>query len=117
MYRDAANYKYPGSVVFEGTIDEHLQGRIQLACHAGEQFVASQVRIPLLFPFLRPDCSVDSRFDHGWHEFLEFRATEAGVTDDRERTALEFGAEFCAASREGWHVREPHEIIRLELVN
>jgi hypothetical protein len=111
LYRDAANYKSPGSVVFRGGFDAEMEKRIRGACHSGEHFVAEQVGLPLLFGFLDSNSSVDPRYDHGWHEFTSADVT-ARLPNDREgRSFEEFICTVEEQAQQGWDVRSPAEII------
>ncbi len=81
LYRDAANYKNWGEVVFETASDtldlEDLDKRIRNALIDGEYFVAEVALIPTLY------FSGDkSSSDHGWHEFHGITQTEE-ISPDR----------------------------------
>jgi hypothetical protein len=111
LYRDAANYKEWGRVVFEGPIDDELRRRVTSALMSSENFVAEAVRVPQLFPYLECDEDFDERYDHGWHEFHDFEETDEPVDDEASRSICAFVAEVEEAAAGGWKVSEPQEII------
>ena len=111
LYRDAANYKEWGRVVFEGPINEELRQRVKSALMSSENFVADAIRVPQLFPYLEADEKFDDRYDHGWHEFHEFEETDEPVDDEASRSIREFVAEVEQAAAGGWNVSDPREIL------
>lgn len=111
LYRDAANYKEWGRVVFEGAVDDELRKRAEAAFESSEDFVADAVRVPELFPYLGDDEDFDERYDHGWHEFHEFELTDEPTTDEAGRSIGEFVAQVEEAASGGWKVSDPWEIV------
>lgn len=82
LYRDGANYKQFGYVVFANPnfltprkASEHLRQKLI----SNEFFVPQDWKLPRLqyHPY-------DPEIDHEWHEFEEFEWTEEGVTDERD---------------------------------
>ena len=111
LYRDAANYKEWGRVVFEGAVDDELRKRAEAAFESSEYFVADAVRVPELFPYLGDDEDFDERYDHGWHEFHEFEPTDEPADDEAGRSIGEFVAQVEEAASGGWKVSDPWEIV------
>jgi hypothetical protein len=99
LYRDASNYKDWGSVVLTGVVKNpasfEKKLRKQLDCE--EKFIASQVKVPEVFPYSKGAPGVD---DHCWHEFDSVTETEESPTDSR--TPEQFLADVTAANTEGW---------------
>lgn len=98
LYRNAANYKQWGAVVFAGAPDEAISRRLVEALESGEFFIAAQVRVPERFfdDGLNPDD------DRCWHEFSTLEPVDEEPTDEFGRTIETFVAECEAASRAGW---------------
>lgn len=102
MYRDAANYKEFGYVIFEGHLQPGDGERLRRAAEGGCDFVATQVGLP---PLQEQMLSFPSPDDHGTHELIDGGDPEEvpddeGVTDSR--IWAEFLTEFEAAGKAGW---------------
>ena len=100
IYRDASNYKKLGSVIFSGK-DPDVVKKLTESFQGGENFIASQVRVPEVFLFESEGYSV-SDDDHCWHQFSEITEVEASADDEHCRTFSEFIKEVQSASAEGW---------------
>lgn len=68
VYRDGANYKNWGEVIFESTsgldLDE-LEKQIIRGLIDGQNFVAEKVAVPALY-----FSNYDADIDHSWHKFI-----------------------------------------------
>lgn len=99
MYRCAANYKECGVVVFNGSVtDEEV--RAMSRAFDCSNFVAHQIGVPEVFPWVIGSGDYDDEFDHCWHEFCDIGPTDATPTD--ARTASEFCAQVAAIGMRGW---------------
>ncbi len=90
MYRDGANYKQFGSVVFANPTNLTLEVvvlQIRESLIDGEFFDPSKLSIPnvRVYPY-------DPEIDHDWFEFENVEQTDKATTD--KRTIEEFIAEF-----------------------
>jgi len=94
MYRDGANYKFPGAVVLEGPVTEE---QIRPHLHEGLYFIPGDVRFPSLHP---THCEFDGDIDHPWHELDSVEQTEAKPTVDL--TAEEFLRLLREAAQARW---------------
>jgi hypothetical protein len=102
MYRDGANYKKWGTVIFsnpEGVSLASIQARLQNAFLADDTFVADQIRIPEVFLF--PDWPIDQN-DHCLHEFVSLEDTSDATNDKYARSILAFVLEIETAAKIGW---------------
>jgi hypothetical protein len=95
-YRDAANWKQYGTVVFAGAPTDDLTARLKHALHDDLWFIADQLRVPEVFF----DGTSDD--DHCWHEFVEISPTEEAPTDIHVRSFTTFVEEVERAAAEGW---------------
>jgi hypothetical protein len=82
MYRDGANYKQFGSMIFknENLITPRIATeKVKEKLISAEFFVPQDWNLPRLqkHPY-------DSEIDHEWHEFESFEWTDEDMTDDRE---------------------------------
>ena len=124
-YRDAANFRFHGSVTLAGEMTPALWVRIRAACEDGEFFVAHQVGLPELFAaqpgrhVADPDYSATGYpyhddLDHCWHRWPDDPHTWSLTTDapTDPRTVEEFVRDVEAAFKAGWEVFDPAE--RLE---
>jgi len=100
LYRDGANYKQWGAVVFRGECDGSLTRRLFASLDREEFFIAHQVRLAELFFDDRALCADD----HCWHEMGDVTTTSAAADDLLGRTLKQFVAEVERASTEGWAV-------------
>src|ERR1700686_1520185 len=98
MYRDGANYKNWGTVIFsnpEGLSLASIQARLQIAFLVDSTFVADQVRIPEVF--LYPEWRIDEN-DHCLHELGSVAETSDPADDKHARSILTFVLEVEAAA-------------------
>ena len=101
-YRDASNYKWWGGVVFRGShmlSIEEARTRLQAALGRERTFIADQVRVPEVFPYLESGPTAD---DHCLHEFFSISVTQQPENDIHKRSLAEFVAEMEDAATEGW---------------
>lgn len=111
LYVDAANYKEHGVIVVSGEMTPELQARLDATLDDGEHFVASQVNVPDLIPWVLGG-NYDDEIDHGWHVMGESEpATQRQVADAGTAivTAEELVAAFEAAAAAGWKPPEYEE--------
>ena len=102
LYRDGANYKSWGEVVFTNpdqlTVEE-IELRLIDAFLPDSLFIASQISIPERFLFL------DGKFtkqDHCYHEFDTIEICEEKSTDTLMRAIKEFLFEVELVASRGW---------------
>ncbi len=87
FYRDAANYKNWGRVIFAnpGGLDaEAVVSSIREALIDHTYFVAPKVSVPDLH-----FNDYDEELDHGWHEFFNCTATDEMPNDEKGRAVLQ----------------------------
>ena len=104
LYRDAANYKSWGEIIFGGSINDAMAERLMTAFEAGQFFIADQIRVPELFFDTWPD-----RDDHCFHEFDSLEVTVAASDDPHGRTIGDFVEETDKAAGAGWRVFNPSQ--------
>ena len=106
LYRDAANYKKAGTLIFPGLPVGGLE-RFGVALKAqfdeASYFIAGQVSVPEVF--LWQGGYPVGEDNHCWHEFAGVSETELAATDPR--TPEEFLAEVTAAATAGWREFNP----------
>lgn len=98
LYRDAANYKSWGEVVFGNECDldiSKIEDRIRAALIDGEFFVAEEVGVPVLYFE-----SHDDELDHQWHEFSAITPSNDPVSDAENRDIVEFVDLLSAGRKE-----------------
>lgn len=109
MYRDGSNYKFGGEVIFGGIPAPGLEQELREAMHDANNFIASQIGIPDVFPF--PDqYSFNEDDDHCWHEFTGLEPTDRDTTDDKNRSITDFVAEVEKIGPAGWKEFDPVEL-------
>jgi hypothetical protein len=102
LYRDGANYKSWGEVVFanpENLALDEIEKTLINAFLSGELFIASQISIPEKFLFL------DGKFikdDHCYHEFDNVEGCEESPTDSLGRSITAFLSEVNSVAKQGW---------------
>lgn len=112
LYRDASNYKFWNSVIFANPSRISLKEadkRIRHLLDSQVLFIASQIRVPEVFPFLNDEPTED---DHCYHEFASIKPTTEAPNDTYNRSIAEFLKEVESAERHGWHVFDPHYMVR-----
>jgi hypothetical protein len=102
LYRDGANYKSWGEVVFTNS-EQLTVGEIELglidAFLPDSLFIASQVSIPEKFFFASGKFT---KFDHCYHAFDNVEICQENPTDDLNRSITDFLKIAKKASKEGW---------------
>lgn len=97
LYRDAANYKSWGEVIFRNESDLDIlkvEERIRAALIDREFFVAEKVGVPVLYFESR-----DDELDHQWHEYSTATLSDGPITDIANRDISEFVNLLNAASK------------------
>jgi hypothetical protein len=106
-YRDGANFKKLGSVVFsnpEQLDPSVIETTLQQAFWA-DLFIAHQVRVPEVFLYVDGPFSFD---DHCFHEFVAVQASDKPSDDEYGRTVAEFLTE-ATALRGRWQEFDPYD--------
>jgi hypothetical protein len=102
LYRDGANYKSWGEVVFTNpeqlTVNE-IELRLIDAFLPDNRFIASQVSIPEKFLFAGGKLT---KSDHCYHEFDIVEICEEDPTDELNRSITDFLKDVGLASQHGW---------------
>jgi hypothetical protein len=102
LYRDAANYKAWGTVIFtnpDGLPLDEIERRLRLCLFDEEFFVAAQVCIPEVFLFREYAFSTT---DHFYHEVDSVQYTNEQQTDSQTRSVKTFLEQCEAACKNGW---------------
>lgn len=102
LYRDGANYKSWGEVIFtnhEELLVEEVEALLIGAFLPDKLFIASQISIPEKFLYLNGEYTKD---DHCYHEFDSVEAIDETVTDALGRTVVDFLRDVAIASKQGW---------------
>lgn len=102
LYRDGANYKYWGDIVFSNpdllTLCE-IEAKLVGAFLPDKLFVAHQISIPEKFLFANGKFT---KFDHCYHEFDSVEICEENPTDDLKRSINDFLKVIEQVSKQGW---------------
>lgn len=98
MYRDAANYKQRGEVIFTNRASlsiERIEEKIVAALYDGEFFIATQVGVENCFfdDPVGPD-------DHPWHEFCDVSGSGQPASG---RDIADFIEHLEEANSNGWN--------------
>lgn len=112
LYRDAANYKIWNDIVFANPFRvsvEEIESRLRRNFEGEELFVADQIRLPELFPYLSG--SVNDN-DHCYHEFESVEITTERPNDVHGRSIRRFVEEVENKARSGWQVFDPRERVK-----
>jgi hypothetical protein len=102
LYRDGANYKSWGEVVFNNQkeIDlSELENRLVAAFLPDKLFIANQIRVPEKFLF---ENSSFTKNDHCFHEFDCVETCRDNPTDILRRSITDFLQDVETASLQGW---------------
>src|ERR1041385_4435158 len=102
LYRDGANYKSWGEVIFtnpEQLSLDVIKERLIGAFLSEEFFVASQVSIPEKFLFLDGKLT---KYDHCYHEFDCIEICQEEPNDILNRSIAEFLKDAELVSESGW---------------
>jgi hypothetical protein len=102
LYRDGANYKSWGEVIFSNP--DHLSlNEIELklikAFLPDKLFVASQIFIPEKFLFLNGEFT---NSDHCYHEFESVEVCQENPSDNLNRSITDFLRAVKFSSQHGW---------------
>jgi hypothetical protein len=102
LYRDGANYKSWGDIVFTNpdqlTLDE-IEERLDIAFLVDRLFVAHQISVPEKFLF---HDGKFTKFDHCYHEFDAVEICEENPTDELNRSITDFLKDVELTSQQGW---------------
>lgn len=102
LYRDGANYKSWGEVIFSNLekmpLDE-IEEKLLKVFLPDKQFISSQVSIPEKFLFLDGKFT---KYDHCFHEFDSVEVCEENTTDDLGRSIAVFVQEVEFSAKQGW---------------
>ena len=107
LYRDAANYKRHGAFTFVGAPTESLLERLRAALFDREFFVAEQVGLPSLAPWMLGEEPYDSSVDHALHEIVWPPSPTDQEPSEPTTTFETFVQGVEQASREGWALATP----------
>ncbi len=102
LYRDGANYKEWGNIVFSNPEQlpvVEIDKRLRQAFEPDSLFIADQVDVPEVFLFRDGDLTAN---DHCYHEYDHVEVSDKPVTDVYDRTVNEFLLQVEDASRTGW---------------
>jgi hypothetical protein len=102
LYRDGANYKSWGEVVFTNLEQETLteiEARLIDAFLPDKLFIAGQVSIPEKFLFTDGKLT---KYDHCYHEFDSAEICDEDSTDFLGRSVATFLQDVELASKQGW---------------
>jgi len=94
MYRDGANYKFPGAAVLAGVVTAE---EIRPYLDEGLYFIPADAGLPALHP---THCEFAGEIDHPWHELTSVEPTEAEPTAGL--AAGEFLRRLQEAAQAGW---------------
>jgi hypothetical protein len=106
-YRDGANFKKLGSVVFSNPeqLDCSMIETTLREAFWDSLFIAHQVRVPEVFLYLDGPFSFD---DHSYHELVAAQASDKTPSDEHGRTITEFSSE-AAGLRGRWQEFDPSD--------
>jgi hypothetical protein len=102
LYRDGANYKSWGDVVFsnpDGLTLSEIESKLIDAFLPDKLFIAHQISIPEKFLFLSGKFT---KFDHCYHELDSVEICQDIPTDGLGRSIKEFMKEVELSSQRGW---------------
>jgi hypothetical protein len=102
LYRDGANYKSWGVVIFtnpEQSTLEEIETRLISAFLPDKLFVASQVSIPEKYLF---SDGKFTKYDHCYHEFDSVEMCEEGSTDSLGRSITDFLRDVELIAKQDW---------------
>lgn len=102
LYRDGANYKRWGEIVFSNGEDLQIDAVSNLLTSAflpDGLFIADQIRVPEVF--LTEEYPLTTN-DHCFHEFYLVEGTSELPTDQHRRSIQEFLSEISREAVRGW---------------
>lgn len=109
LYRDSYNYKVWNDIIFSNPLHmsvEEVDTRLKNRFETEYLFIADQIRVPELFPYLY-DTVRES--DHCYHEFDSVELTTEQPTDVYGRTIQMFVEEVENTICSGWQVFDPRD--------
>ena len=107
LYRDGANYKAWGTIVFSNPDQlplSEIDARFRQAFDPDSLFVAGQIEVPEIFLYRDGELTSD---DHCFHEYDHVELTNGPADDAQGRTIGNFLAQVTLASQRGWEVFNP----------
>jgi hypothetical protein len=102
LYRDGANFKNWGKVIFanpEVLPLKPIESKLLNAFLPDKHFIASQIQIPDIFLFLTDK---PTAYDHCFHEFDSVEICDENPTDIFSRSISEFLSEVENEAGQGW---------------
>jgi hypothetical protein len=102
LYRDGANFKSWGEVIFSNRSDrkvDEIETALLSAFLPDKQFIASQISIPEVFLF---GSDKPTKYDHCFHEFDRVEICNENSSDILERSVSDFLREVDLVSKQGW---------------
>lgn len=104
LYRDGANFKSWGEVIFSNpenlTVNE-IEAKLLAAFLPDKQFIANQISIPEKFLFAS---GLVTKHDHCYHEFDCAEICQENPTDSLERSIADFLKAVELTSEHGWKI-------------
>lgn len=103
LYRDGANYKCWGKVVFKNPDElniREIEDKLLFAFLPDKLFIASQVTVPEEFLFLDGKFT---KYDHCYHEFDCVETTNDKPSDRLGRSIADFLRDVEAIANQGWN--------------
>lgn len=111
LYRDASNYKRWGAVIFsnpQGLTVERIEESLRNVFDQGELFIAHQLGLPELFPYITEPICED---DHCYHEYESVELMNRSSTCFGVRTIDELLDKVRNVGQKGWDVFTPADRI------
>jgi len=106
LYRDGANFKSWGSVIFENpdwlTLVE-VESKLTADFLPDNLFIAHQISIPEKFLFSK---GIFTKNDHCYHEFDSVEICDDAPTDISGRSITAFLSDIALAAKQGWEAFE-----------
>jgi hypothetical protein len=102
LYRDGANFKAWGEVIFPNPRNlslKYIETKLFKAFLPDNQFIAHQIRLPEIFIFKTGQFTVN---DHCFHEFASVENCQETSTDFYHRSISDFLLEIERISKQGW---------------
>jgi hypothetical protein len=102
LYRDGANYKSWGGVIFSNPDDlalNEIEGQLRNSFVSEEFFIAHQISIPEKFLFATGKFT---KYDHCFHTFDCVQICQENTTDVLKRSISDFLREVVVISSKGW---------------
>lgn len=102
LYRDGANFKSWGEVIFSNSpkiLLQTMEERLSRSFLPDGQFIASQIGIPEVFLF---HSAKMTSYDHCFHEFFSLESCQGPSTDGFNRSTEKFIGDVEKAALKGW---------------